>query len=69
MLADAWKSCQDAEVLIESPYAMAGVHIAEALGMFQARGTTFSPSDSLDRHTLFPRLHHAMDEVSCLVML
>lgn len=31
VLADAWKQCQDADVLLESPVAMAGVHIAEAL--------------------------------------
>lgn len=28
---DAWKACRDADVLLESPSAMAGVHIAEAL--------------------------------------
>lgn len=32
LLVDAWEACQDADVLIESPSAMAGVHIAEALG-------------------------------------
>ena len=32
VLVDAWKHCQDADVLLESPSAMAGVHIAEALG-------------------------------------
>lgn len=31
VLVDAWESCQGAEVLLESPSAMAGVHIAEAL--------------------------------------
>ncbi|KDQ13964.1 glycosyltransferase family 1 protein [Botryobasidium botryosum FD-172 SS1] len=31
LLLDAWKQCHDADVLIESPSAMAGVHIAEAL--------------------------------------
>ncbi|KAF5389258.1 hypothetical protein D9757_003518 [Collybiopsis confluens] len=31
LLVDAWESCQGADVLIESPSAMAGVHIAEAL--------------------------------------
>jgi hypothetical protein len=36
VLADAWKACRDAEVLLESPPAMAGVHIAEALGEHQA---------------------------------
>ncbi|KAJ3828774.1 glycosyltransferase family 1 protein [Lentinula raphanica] len=31
LLIDAWESCQGADVLLESPSAMAGVHIAEAL--------------------------------------
>jgi len=31
VLAESWIACQDAEVLLESPSAMAGVHIAEAL--------------------------------------
>ncbi|KAJ3788352.1 glycosyltransferase family 1 protein [Lentinula aff. detonsa] len=31
LLVDAWESCQGADVLLESPSAMAGVHIAEAL--------------------------------------
>ncbi|CAE6456573.1 unnamed protein product [Rhizoctonia solani] len=31
LLLDAWKQCQDADVLIQSPSAMAGAHIAEAL--------------------------------------
>ncbi|KAI0689542.1 hypothetical protein BC835DRAFT_1282708 [Cytidiella melzeri] len=31
LLLDSWNNCQDADVLLESPYAMAGVHIAEAL--------------------------------------
>lgn len=34
VLEDAWEQCKDADVLIESPSAMAGVHIAEALSMF-----------------------------------
>lgn len=32
VLLDAWDACQGADVLLESPSAMAGVHIAEALG-------------------------------------
>ena len=32
VLEDAWEACKDADVLLESPSAMAGVHIAEALG-------------------------------------
>ncbi|PPQ68336.1 hypothetical protein CVT24_004817 [Panaeolus cyanescens] len=31
VLRDSWSACQDADVLLESPSAMAGVHIAEAL--------------------------------------
>lgn len=31
VLLDSWHACEDADVLIESPSAMAGVHIAEAL--------------------------------------
>jgi sterol 3beta-glucosyltransferase len=33
LLVDAWEQCQGAEVLLESPSAMAGVHIAEALNI------------------------------------
>jgi len=33
LLRSAWKACQDTEILIESPSAMAGIHIAEALGI------------------------------------
>ncbi|KAF9013495.1 glycosyltransferase family 1 protein [Cyathus striatus] len=33
LLRDAWEACKDADVLLESPPAMAGVHIAEALGI------------------------------------
>ncbi|KIM71763.1 glycosyltransferase family 1 protein [Piloderma croceum F 1598] len=31
LLADAWEQCQGADVLLESPSVMAGVHIAKAL--------------------------------------
>ncbi|KAI0250755.1 hypothetical protein BJV78DRAFT_1127542 [Lactifluus subvellereus] len=31
LLVDSWDQCKDADVLLESPSAMAGVHIAEAL--------------------------------------
>ena len=34
VLLDAWIACYDADVLLESPSAMAGIHIAEALGEF-----------------------------------
>jgi hypothetical protein len=31
VLVESWEQCKDADVLLESPSAMAGVHIAEAL--------------------------------------
>lgn len=31
LLTSAWKACQDTDILIESPSAMGGIHIAEAL--------------------------------------
>jgi hypothetical protein len=31
VLVASWEQCKDADVLLESPSAMAGVHIAEAL--------------------------------------
>ena len=31
VLVESWDQCKDADVLLESPSAMAGVHIAEAL--------------------------------------
>ena len=43
VLIDSWKQCQDADVLIQSPSAMAGAHIAEALSMCSS---TFPRSNS-----------------------
>jgi sterol 3beta-glucosyltransferase len=40
VLRDAWLACQDADVLIESPSAMAGIHIAEGLGIPYMRAFT-----------------------------
>ena len=40
LLSSAWTSCQDSNVLIESPSAMAGIHIAEALRIPYFRGFT-----------------------------
>jgi sterol 3beta-glucosyltransferase len=34
VLMESWVACQDAGVLLESPSAMAGVHIAEALSTY-----------------------------------
>jgi len=40
LLRESWLQCQDADVLIESPSAMAGVHIAEALKIPYIRAFT-----------------------------
>jgi sterol 3beta-glucosyltransferase len=33
LLSSGWKACQGSDILIESPSAMGGIHIAEALGI------------------------------------
>lgn len=33
LLSTSWRACQDSDLLIESPSAMGGIHIAEALGI------------------------------------
>jgi sterol 3beta-glucosyltransferase len=40
LLASSWAACQDSDLLIESPSAMAGIHIAEALGIPYYRAFT-----------------------------
>ena len=40
LLSSAWKACQETDLLIESPSAMAGIHIAEALGIPYFRAFT-----------------------------
>ncbi|KAH3674740.1 hypothetical protein WICPIJ_009472 [Wickerhamomyces pijperi] len=40
LLATAWEACQGTEILIESPSAFAGIHIAEALGIPYFRAFT-----------------------------
>lgn len=40
LLVSAWEACQGSDVLIESPSAMAGIHIAEALGIPYFRAFT-----------------------------
>lgn len=65
MLVESWEQCRDAQVLLESPYAMAGVHIAEALSKSQYASCDLSDSTWLcHRYSLFPSLHNALDKVS-----
>lgn len=40
LLVSAWTACQGSDLLIESPSAMAGIHIAEALGIPYFRAFT-----------------------------
>lgn len=40
LLRTSWEACQGADILIESPSAMAGIHIAEALGIPYMRAFT-----------------------------
>jgi len=40
LLASCWTACKNSDVLIESPSAMAGIHIAEALGIPYFRAFT-----------------------------
>ncbi|CUM65949.1 uncharacterized protein PRCAT00003602001 [Priceomyces carsonii] len=40
LLISSWIACQDTEILIESPSAMGGIHIAEALGIPYMRAFT-----------------------------
>ncbi|EEP81957.1 hypothetical protein UREG_06822 [Uncinocarpus reesii 1704] len=40
LLSSAWTSCQGSDILIESPSAMAGIHIAEALNIPYFRAFT-----------------------------
>ncbi|KAK6202495.1 sterol 3-beta-glucosyltransferase [Scheffersomyces amazonensis] len=40
LLSSSWEACQGADILIESPSAMGGVHIAEALGIPYMRAFT-----------------------------
>ncbi|KAK5659134.1 hypothetical protein OQA88_1224 [Cercophora sp. LCS_1] len=40
LLASSWEACQGSDLLIESPSAMAGIHIAEALGIPYFRAFT-----------------------------
>ena len=40
LLDSSWQACQDSDILIESPSAMAGIHIAEALGIPYFRAFT-----------------------------
>ena len=42
LLKTSWEACQGTDVLIESPSAMGGIHIAEALGIPYFRAFTMT---------------------------
>jgi hypothetical protein len=63
VLVESWEQCKDAEVLLESPSAMAGVHIAEALRELNPdRLSTLLIRFAL-RYSVLPDLHYAVDKV------
>jgi sterol 3beta-glucosyltransferase len=53
LLKTSWEACQDTDVLVESPSAMAGYHIAEALRIpyFRAFTMTWSRTRRVSPHT------------------
>lgn len=68
VLVDSWEQCKDADVILESPSAMAGVHIAEALRESD-RALAFIDltTDFCVRYSILPNLHDALDEVGSIV--
>lgn len=59
VLVDSWGQCKDADVLLESPSAMAGVHIAEALRMLLPYGNCVS------RTLIFLQTYHISGPSPC----
>ena len=47
VLVDSWENCKDADVLLESPSAFAGVHVAEALSTSLRWGIQFTVANLL----------------------
>lgn len=63
MLVESWEQCKDAEVLLESPSAMAGVHIAEALRELNPDLSSTLLIGFALRYSVLPDLHYAVDKV------
>lgn len=59
VLVDSWEQCKDADVLLESPSAMAGVHIAEALRMLLPYAICVS------RMLIFLQTYHTSGPLPC----
>jgi sterol 3beta-glucosyltransferase len=62
LLESSWKACQGSELLIESPSAMGGLHIAEALRIPYYRAFTVSVLQlsiflTVIEHPLISRCH------------
>jgi sterol 3beta-glucosyltransferase len=61
LLNSSWKACQGSDLLIESPSAMGGIHIAEALRIpyyraftacfFLSNGRSADEKDALDSYS------------------
>lgn len=61
LLNSSWEACQNTDLLIESPSAMGGIHIAEALRIPYFRAFTVSPAR---RHLLSTDEADAVDAYS-----
>ena len=51
LLDSSWEACQGSDLLIESPSAMGGIHIAEALRIPYYRAFTVGRTESIERDT------------------
>lgn len=60
LLQTAWTACKDADLLIESPAAMAGIHIAEALGIPYFRAFTMMWTRTRAYPHAFAAMNHKM---------
>lgn len=67
LFSESFAACLDADILIESPSTMAGIHVAEALGI-----PYVSPFESSRRSCTdgsvwtVPRVHDALDGDVCV---
>ncbi|TDL23150.1 UDP-Glycosyltransferase/glycogen phosphorylase [Rickenella mellea] len=70
LLVDAWEQCKDADVLLESPSAMAGVHIAEALHIpyFRTFTMPWTKTTAFPHSFLSPPVESASFNVSSYIL-
>lgn len=65
LLKDSWESCHDADVLIESPSTMSGIHVAEGLGIpYFVRFTLLTIPITINVKMIIACLYYAVDSNS-----